>query len=512
MPKKRLSVQKTREILRLRFECKLSERKIATSCGIARSTVSDYLRRAAEAGIEWPLASEVKERDLAKLLFPSQPSVRPRHPLPQWSYVRAELTRPGVTLMILWEEYRSQHGHGYSYSHYCELYGAWRSKIDPVMRIEHKAGDKLFVDYAGQTATVFDSATGEERQAQIFVATMGASSYTYAEATWTQALPDWIGAHTRAFVFFGGVPRLLVPDNLKSGVTSACYYEPGINETYARMAEHYGIAVLPARVRRPKDKAKVESGVHVVETRILAKIRNRTFFSLAELNLAIEELLEELNNRAFQKMSGSRRSLFEEIDAPALRPLPGTAYVYAEWKTVRAGMNYHVSVNKHQYSVPYAYIKKKLDVCISDRTVEIFYKEGRIASHQRSMRESGYTTVRDHMPANHRQYAEWSPERIIRWAEKTGEATAAFVEKLMESRPYPEHSYRACMGVMKLGKVHSHERLEAACRRAIAIGAYRYKSIKSILDNGLDHLPLPETETRREPILHANIRGSDYYR
>ena len=367
-------------------------------------------------------------------------------------------------------------------------------------------------NYAGQTAATIDPETGEEHEAQIFVATMGASSCTYAEATWTQSLPDWIGAHVRAFAFFGGVPRLLVPDNLKSGVTSVCHYEPGINETYARMAAHYGVAVLPARARRPKDKPKVESGVLVVERRILAKLRNRTFFSLVELNLAIGELLEELNNRAFQKMSGSRRSNFEEIDAPALGALPIVPYVYAEWKVARAGMDYHVLVKKHYYSVPYTYMKKKLDVCISEQTVEIFYKGSRIASHCRSMLEGGYTTVADHMPTNHRQYAEWSPERMIRWAAKTGESTAEFVEKLMASRAHPEQGYRACLGVMKLGKIHTHERLEAACRRALAIDAYSYHSIKSILERGLDRLPLPETDTPRKPILHSNIRGSEYYK
>ncbi len=512
MPKTRLSVQKTREILRLRFECKLSERKIATSCDIARSTVSDYLRRAAEAGLEWPLPKEVKERDLVKLLFPSQKGGRRRHPAPDWPRVRTDLTSPGVTLLLLWEEYRSEHSAGYSYSHYCELYGAWRSTIDPVMHIEHKAGDKLFVDYAGQTVAVTDSATGEERRAQVFVATLGASNYTYAEATWTQSLPDWIGAHVRAFAFYGGVPRLLVPDNLKSGVTAACYYDPQINATYTRMAVHYGVAVLPARVRRPKDKAKVESGVRVVETRILAKMRNRTFFSLAEVNEAIEELLEELNGRPFQKLPGSRHSHFEERDAPALGPLPLAPYVYAEWKKARAGLNYHVLVDKHHYSVPYSYIKKNLDVCVTDRTIEVFYKESRIASHQRSMRVGGYTTVADHMPSSHRHYAEWSPERLTRWASKSGASTESFMEKMLASYPYPEHGYRAGLGIMRLAKRFGDKRLEAACKRALAIGAYRYKSIKSILDKGLDHLPLPETEVRREPIEHANIRGSEYYK
>lgn len=428
MPKPRLSVQKTREILRLRFEFGLSERKIATSCGIARSTVADYLRRAAEAGLTWPLPEDLDEETLERLLFPALPGPNSKRPLPDWEYLREELTKQSVTLQLLWEEYREQHADGISRTQFYERFRAWRSTIDPVMRIPHKAGDKLFVDYAGQTVPVVDPATGEERS-EVFVATLGASSYTYAEATWTQTLPDWTGAHVRAFAFFGGVPRLLVPDNLKSGVTDANYYEPGVNETYSHMAAHYGVAVLPARVRHPKDKAKVETGVRIAETRILARLRNRRFFSLHELNLSITELLEELNERPFQKLPGSRRSHFEEIDLPALAPLPVSPYVYAEWSKARAGIDYHVSVEKHYYSVPFTYIKKVLDVCATERTIEVFYKDKRIASHRRSWRKGGgYTTVSEHMPKSHRQYAEWSPRRLIGWAAKTGESTAHLVE------------------------------------------------------------------------------------
>ena len=515
MPKKRLSVQKIKEILRLRFEFGLSERKIATSCNIARSTVADYLSRAFEIGLSWPLPEDMDDASLEKMFVRSVPGPRSRRPLPDWEYIQKELTRDGVTLLLLWEEYRERHANGYGRTQFYAYYRAWQSSIEPVMRVPHKAGDKLFVDYAGQTVTVVDAATGEERQAQVFVASLGASSYTYAEATWTQSLPDWIGAHVRAFAFFGGVPRLLVPDNLKTGVTAACYYEPGVNETYARMAAHYGVAVLPARVSTPKDKAKVESGVYVVETRILARLRNRRFFSLRELNLAITELLEELCDRPFQKLPGTRRTHFEEIDRVALAPLPTSPYVYAEWSKARAGIDYHVVVNKRFYSVPYTYIKKVLDVCLTEHTVEIFYKDSRIASHRRVLREGGFTTVAKHMPQNHRQYAEWSPRRLIGWAHKTGESTASLVEKLIESHRHPEHGYRACLGIMRLAKIYGAERLEAACRRALAIGTYRYKSVKSILEKGLDKLPLPSSHhsqnNGREPVVHANIRGPEYY-
>lgn len=509
MPKPRLSVHKIKEILRLRYSLNLSERQIATSCRIARSTVADYLRRAMEAGLSWPLPDGLSEQALEEKLFPASAASPPERPVPDWAYIHRELKRPGVTLKLLWEEYRTEHADGYSLSHFYEQYSCWKKTIDPVMRITHKAGEKLFVDYAGMTMPV--TREGETRQAQIFVATLGASNYTYAEATWTQSLPDWIGAHVRALAFFGGVPRLIVPDNLKSGVTHASYYEPVINPSYAHFAEYYGVAVLPARVRKPKDKAKVEAAVKAVESRILAPLRNRRFLSLRELNLEISLLLAELNQGPLQKLPGSRRSQFEQLDQPALAPLPEAAYVYAEWSKARAGIDYHVVVHKHYYSVPYTYIRKSLDVRLSEHTVEIFHKGDRIASHQRSHRQGGYTTVSDHMPASHRHHAEWTPDRLIRWAAKTGESTASLVEHLLATYQHPEHGYRACMGIMRLAKSYGDERLEAACRRAVAIGSYRYQSIKSILEKGLDKAPLPGPAREREPIAHANIRGPQYY-
>jgi transposase len=510
MPKSRLSVHKIKEILRLRYACQLSERKIAQSCNIARSTVADYLRRAMEASLSWPLPENLDQEALEQMLFPSGERSVARHPLPHWQQIHQELKRKGVTLQLLWEEYRSEHPNGYSRSRFFERYRDWKKAIDPVMRITHKAGEKLFIDYAGQTVPVIIE--GQQRQAQIFVATLGASNYTYAEATWTQALPDWIGSHVRAFDFFGGVPRLLVPDNLKSGVKQACYYEPEINPTYAQLAEHYGVAVLPTRVRKPKDKAKVEAGVKAVETRILARLRNRRFFSLRELNMEIAHLLEALNNQPFQKLPGSRRSQFEELDREALASLPRTPYVYTEWIRASAGVDYHVAVHKHYYSVPFTYLKKSLDVAISEHTVEIFYKGTRIASHRHSWRQGAYTTVKDHMPASDQRYAEWTPRRLINWASKTGEATATLIEGLLATYPHPEHGYRACLGIMRLAKSYGDERLEAACHRAVTIGSYRYKSVKSILKSGLDQAELPAPKKEREPIAHANIRGPEYYR
>lgn len=512
MPNRRLPVSKIKEILRLRFAAGLSERKIARSCNTTRKTVSEYLTRASEAGLSWTEASLLSEEKLHELLFPPSPPAQSSRPLPDWSYIRKEAARPGVTLLLLWEEYRAVHPDGYGRTQFYTRYRAWCSDLEPVMRIEHKAGDKVFVDYSGQKVSVVNPKTGEVREAELFVGALGASSYTFAEATWTQTLPDWIGSHVRMLAFFGGVPRLIVPDNLKSGVTKACFYEPGINDTYARMAEHYGVAVLPTRVREPKDKAKVESAVGFAQRRILARLRNRTFFSLGELNEAIAELLIELNDRPFQKLEGSRRSMFEELERDTLSPLPRTAYVYREWKKARAGVDYHVSVEKHFYSVPFTYIKRQLDVCLTSTTVEIFASGERIASHRRSWKRGRYTTVLAHMPKSHQQYAQWSPQRIIRWASKIGPSAGELVENLIATYQHPEHGYRAALGIMRLAKTYSDERLEAACHRALAIGTCRYRSVKSILEKGLDQMPLPETNRERAPLAHANIRGADYYR
>jgi len=379
------------------------------------------------------------------------------------------------------------------------------------MRQVHVAGDKLFVDWSGMTVPVIDASTGEERQAEIFVAVLGASNYTYVEAAWSQTLPDWIGAHVRTFDFLGSVPRCLVPDNLKSGVTKANFYEPELNRTYADMARHYGVAVVPTRIRAPRDKAKVEQGVQDIQRRILAPLRNRRFFSLEELNEALWELLEIFNDRRMQLLDATRRSLFEELGLPKLRPLPQQPYTYAEWKTPLVGSNYHVLVDHHFYSVHYTYSKRKIDVRLTATTVECFFKGSRIASHQRSPHKGGYTTLGTHMSESHRKYAEWNPDRFISWARKTGPATASVVEAIMAERPYPEQGFRACFGIINLAKNYGAERTEAACRRALAAGAVRYSSVKSILKKGLDKLELPEYGPDSEAVTHANIRGPRYY-
>ena len=505
-------MRKVREVLRLKFDGGHTNRRIARSCRISRPTVSDYLLRFAEAGLQWPAAAALDDATLEQALFaPVAVAPTAGRAVPDWSQVHRELRRKGVTLTLLWHEYKAAHPEGFQYSWFCDQYRAWTRKLDVVMRQEHRGGEKLFVDYAGQTAEVVDRRTGEIRAAQIFVAVLGASSYTYAEATWTQQLPDWIGAHVRTFEFLGGVSELLVLDNLRSGVCKAHRYEPDLNPTYADLASHYGVAVLPARVRKPRDKAKAEAGVLLVERWILAVLRHRTFFSLAELNREIARLLEQLNTRSFKKLPGSRRELFEQLERPALRPLPAQPYEFAEWKKVRVNIDYHVDIEGHYYSVPYQLVRKALEARYSERTVECFHKGQRVASHPRSHLKGRHTTLPEHMPAAHRSYAEWTPQRLIRWAEKTGPATASMVQTILERRVHPQQGFRSCLGIMRLGKRFGEQRLEAACRRALTLGACSYKSIESILRQGLDRKAFPEQQELELGIAHENIRGSDYY-
>lgn len=512
MPKERLIMRKVKEVLRLKWGCGLSNRAVAQACGIARSTVAEYLRRATEAGLSWPLPSDMDEEKLeAKLFTPSPASLVQDRFVPDWAEVHRELKRKGVTLSLLWQEYRESHPEGYQYSFFCEQYRRWQGALDVCMRQDHKAGEKMFVDYSGQTMPVVTRKTGEVREAEIFVAVLGASNYTYAEATWTQRLPEWIASHVRALSFFRGSPAIFVPDNLRSGVSQPCRYEPLITRSYEECAAHYGAAVIPARIRRPQDKSKAELGVKGIQNQLLARLRNRTFFSLTELNQALASLLVEYNRRSFQKLEGSRKSLFETVELPALQPLPEQPYEYAEWKKARVNIDYHVAADGHFYSVPYKLVKQQIEVRLTATTVECFHKNNRVASHFRSHKKSGYSTTKEHMPEAHRQYAEWTPERLVRWAQKTGGETARVVETILASRPHPQQGFRACLGIMRLTKLYGHDRLEAACARALTVKAVSYKSIESILKKGLDRQPLPQQEPEAPPIDHDNIRGPEYY-
>lgn len=506
-------MRKIKEVLRLRARG-LSRQAIARSLQIPCTTVRRYCTRAEEAGLNWPLPEGLTESALEARLFPpALPAGQHERANPDWAYMHRELRRPGVTRQLLWLEYKEAHPDGFQYSRFCELFREWKGTLDPVLRQEHRFGEKLFVDYAGQTMAVVDPTTGEMHEAEIFVGTLGASNFTFAEATWSQSLPDWIGSHVRMFEYLEGVPKLVVPDNLRSGVTKACRYDPDVNPTYQEMATHYAVAVLPTRVAKPRDKAKVETGVQITERWILARLRNHTFFGLDELNREIRRLLEELNDRPFQKLEGSRRSLFEASERPALRPLPSHRYEYAEWRKARVNIDYHIAVEHHFYSVPHPLVREQVDVRLTASSVEALHNGKRVAAHARSHRKGGFTTDPGHLSKSHKEYREWTPSRIVAWAEKTGPHTATLAARIMEDRPHPEQGYRACLGILRLGKRYSPERLEAACRRALRIGAVTYRSVESILKTGKDQVPLGDEEqtTLTLPQDHDHVRGPDYY-
>ena len=510
MPAERTPMRKIRELLRLKWSSHLSNRKIAKCCSIARSTVSECIERASKAGLSWPLPDNLDDTALESLLYPPLVFSEAARVQPQWPLLHKEMQKKNVTLALLWDEYKESQPNGYQYSQFAKLYRSFIGHLDCCMRQCHVAGEKLFVDYCGQTVPLTDSKTGVVDQVQVFVAVMGASSFTFAEATLSQSLPDWLGSHVRAFIFFGGLPKIVVPDNLKSAVTKPCRYEPILNRSYHDLSDFYNIAVIPARVRRAKDKAKAEAGVQLVQRWIIAALRNRTFFSLDELNQAIGGLLTRLNAKPFRKMSGSRESLFAELDKPALDPLPAIHYEYAEWLVVRLGINYHAQIGDHFYSAPYQLRKEKLDARLTVLTVEFFHKHKRVASHKRSYTR-GYTTVAEHMPKAHQEYAAWTPERLINWAGKTGEATAMLVHTILASKVHPQQGFISCRGVIALSEKYGAERVEAASKRALAIGGASYTSLKSILTNGLDSKPLSGQAPSKEPVIHTNIRGKGYY-
>lgn len=502
-------MRKIREVLRLKFQG-LTERQIALSVGVARSTVAECLRRCAVAGLVWPLPEALSDTELETRVYPPRQSARRGQAAPDWAALHGELRRPGVTLQLLWEEYAAVHPDGYRYSRFCDLYRDWAGRLDRVMRQEHRAGEKLFVDYAGQTVPIIDRATGAVRPAQIFVAVLGASSYTFAEATWTQALPDWLGSHARAFAFFGGCPAIVVPDNLKSAVTKPHRYEPDLNPAYQALADHYGVAVVPARVRKPRDKAKAEAGVLLVQRWILARLRKQRFFSLGEANQAIAACLTQLNAKPFRKLPGSRLSLFTSIDQPVLKPLPSQAFEFAEFKRARVNIDYHVELDGHFYSVPHALVRCEVELRYTASTVEILHRGQRVASHLRSAWRGRQTTVAAHMPEAHRAQQEWTPERLTRWAASVGPGTAACVTAILAARAHPEQGFRACLGVLRLADRYGPERLEAACARAVALSACRYKTVESILRRRLD--PHPDTPAESTlPRTHAHLRGAGYY-
>lgn len=509
MARKGLSMRKVREVLRLHFGAGLSARKIAASCNIGRSTVGEYLQRAQEAGLGWPLPEDMDDTQLEAALF-RRPSYSNTRPLPDMNYLHTEMRRKGVTLQLLWYEYKKACEDGYQYTQFCEYYRRSQEKLDLSLRKEYRAGERVFVDWAGPEVPIVDRGTGEVAFASIFVAVLGASSLTFVEAFPSRVQANWILAHIHAFEYFGGVPEIVVEDNLKTGVAKPCRYEPDINPIYQDMASHYGTAVIPSRVRKPRDNAKAEAGVLLVERWILAALRNHTFFSVAELNMAIGELLERLNNKKFKKLPYSRQELFDTLERAALKPLPSERYPFIQWKTAKVNIDYHIEVDRHFYSVPYQLVNEQVDVRLGTHLVEVLFKNKRVASHVRSYIPGRATTCPEHRPKAHREYLEWTPSRIIAWAEKTGPHTAKLVEAIMAAKPHPEQGYRACLGIIRLGDKYTPQRLEAACKRSLAIKAHSYKSVKSILKTGLDQMPLVSKTLAPGPT-HENIRGPEYY-
>ncbi len=513
MPAERIGMRDAREVIRLKSAW-VSTHEIARRLGLARSTVRETLRRAETVGLGWPLPDDMNDAALEAALYASRRSKRGHRRIeePDWAGVHRELKRKHVTLLILWDEYIAADPGGYSYSRFCELYRAFEKTLSVTMRQTYAAGERLFVDYAGDgVPVVIDRLTGEIRMAQIFVAVLGASSFTFAKATWTQALPDWIAAHVRAFEAIDGVPELVVPDNTKTAIVKACFYEPEVNRTYAEMAAHYGTAILPARPRRPRDKAKVEQAVLIVERWLIGRLRRRIFHSLADVDAALGELMTQLNQRQPLRRLVTRRRLLDEVDRPALKALPGEPYEYSEWRGCRVGVDYHVDIDAHYYSVPYRFARAEVDARLTARGVEIFHKGERIAVHLRSSGNRKHTTVSEHMPSSHRRYAGWTIERIREDARKIGKATAALCEQILESRPHPEQGYRACLGIVRLAGSYGAARVEAAAEHAIEIGARTYGSVKSILDTKLDRRPAPRRPADTAPIRHSNIRGPRYY-
>ena len=499
-------MRKIREVLRLKFEAGLSDSQIAAAVGSARSTVQACLRRSKDAGIGWPLPEALDEAALQARLYRREAPLG-RSPLPDFATLQSELKRPGVTRLLLWQEYKAAHPEGWQYSVFCDQYRRWLATQDLVLRQHHTPGEKCFVDYAGQTAGVVDRATGEVREAQIFIAALGASSYTYAEATWTQQLPDWLGSHVRSLEFFGGVPGAIVPDNLKSGVAKAHRYEPELNPAYQDFAEHYGVAILPARVRKPRDKAKVEVAVQVVERWILARLRDRTFFSLAELNAAIRELLQGLNARPFKRRDGCRASLFNEIERAALRPLPARPYTFATWKKAKVHLDYHVEVERAYYSVPYKLIGQTVDVRLSAHTLEIFHCQRLVAAHVRSVKRGTFSTTAEHRPERHTHVIELTHERLKERALAVGPATAEVMERQRLARRHPEESLRANLGILHLARDFSPEQLEATAARALELKVYSYRALRALITAKRN----PESKQQPLALEHENVRGEKYF-
>ena len=507
MAKERISMRHLREILRLRKQFGLSPRRIGISCGIGRTTVQEYLKRFEKSGLPWPLPSDLSDDELIKKVFPAK-NKEAIKPLPDFKDLAIEMAKPNMNFMVLWEEYKQDNPAGYQYSQFCRLFSEYIDARKYSMRQIHKAGEKVFVDF-GEGLSYTDMISGQEVKTRAFVFVWGASLRMFACCTPDEKIHSWISAHTSAVEYFGCCSKTIVPDNLRSGVSKACRYEPVLNRSYAAWAEYYNTAIIPARVRKPKDKSLAEIGVKIVKRWIFVRLRNRQFFSLAEINQAILELLETLDNKVIKSRGKSRKQLFLELDKPNALPLPGQPYQFAEWKKAKAGIDYHVLYDNHSYSIPYTYAKQELEIKASSRVIEIYRKDVRICMHKRSYVKNGFTTDKEHMLKSHRAYLEWTPERIMQWAEKYGPSVKAVVKIIIERKYFPEQAYRSCLGIISLEKKYSASRLDSACKRALEHRSCSYTSVRSILEHNLDQIEDKPAASKK--IHHENIRGSEYY-
>lgn len=507
-------MRKIREILRWKWEQGRSHRDVARGLGVSLGLISSAVNRAKALGLTLEQIAALSDDALEARLYGAPCDARTERAPLDYPWIHRELKRKGVTLELLHLEYLREQPDGYRYSRFCELYKGWLKRQRITMRQVHRAGEKMFVDYAGMRPFWVDRKTGQRMEEELFVAVLGASNFTFAEVTATQRSAEFIQSHVRAFEYFQGVVDVLVPDQLKSGVSRACRYEPDIQRTYGEMAEHYGTVVIPARPRKPRDKAKVEAGVLVAERWILACLRNETFFSHRALAARVAELREELNDRMMKGYGRSRRELFESLDRPALKPLPADPFVYAEWKRARVNIDCHLEADHHFYSAPFGLVHEEVEVRLTATTVEVLHRGERVASHPRSYERSRFTTNPDHLPAAHRAHLEWTPSRLVSWGQSIGEKTRELVKAILEDRPHPEQGYRSCLGILRLSKRYGASRLEAACARAVEVRARSYRHVESILKNGLDRMPLFESETASPtpPVAHGNIRGRKYYR
>jgi transposase len=537
MAQERLGMREVRQILQLHFEQNQSPRMIAKATNRGRTTIQDYIARAKQSALlSWDQIATVSDIELEERLGFKKPGLfgtltslrKSEQVMPDWQEVHREMSKRHVTMMLLWTEYRETYGeNAYGYTQFREHYNRWCSKLSVVMRQTHKAGEKTFIDYSGDGPVLTDAKTGEQTKLELFVAVLGASSYTYAEATLTQTSPDWINSHVRMTEFFGGSSEIWIPDNLRSGVTRADRYEALLNETYRECSRHYGACVIPARSQKPKDKAKAESGVLVAQRWILARLRNRLFTSLTEINEAIRECLEIINDRKMRHVNKSRLELFNELERSTLKPMPGSRYEYAVWKFATVNIDYHITFDHHHYSVPYQLVREKCDVRATATTIEIFHRGKRMASHRRSHKKGGYTTCKEHMPKSHREHADWTPERVVKWSKTIGENTALLVEKILSTKVHPQQGFRSALGLIRLADRYGKERVERASRRALELGAHSYKFVADMLKNKMDQaLPVsrdidnspmieerdPITNEPQMTLLSAeNVRGSGYY-